>query len=92
VARTIIGEPIVPAVVPVSVTEHVPASREQLLGEKVPLPLPPDLVKPTLPVGVDGDAELSETVAVQGLALTPLVVPMTDGEQVTTVVVCRRTT
>ena len=75
----------VPTAVGVYVTEQlavapVPA-RVQLAALKVPAPL---LVKPTVPVGVVGVAEVSVTVAVQDAAWLTTTDP---GVQVTAVVV-----
>ena len=71
-----------PAPVGVKVTEQLPVTRLQLVGENVPLAVPA-LVKPIVPVGVEGvPVSVSVTVAVQ---VEPLFVTTVAGAQLTTV-------
>ena len=71
-----------PAPVGVNVTEQLPVTKLQLVGENVALAVP-DLVKLTVPVGVVGvPVAVSVAVAVQ---VEPLFVTTVAGAQLTTV-------
>ena len=72
-----------------NVTEQLPATKLQLVGESVPVAVPA-LVKLTVPVGVEGvPLAVSVTVAVH---VEPLFVTTVDGAQPTTVEVERPVT
>lgn len=78
-----------PAPVGVNVTEQLPVTRLQVVGENVPVAVPV-LVKLTVPVGVEGvPVSVSVTVAVQ---VEPLFVTTVAGAQLTTVCVERPVT
>ena len=71
-----------PAPVGVKVTEQLPETKLQLVGENVPVAVPA-LVKLTVPAGVEGvPAAVSVTVEVQ---VEPLFVTTVAGAQLTTV-------